>query len=151
VVSSKALQNAVKYAARKGAVLVASAGNDGEEAVTYPAAFSEVIAVGATDNEDQRAVYSNYGARWVDVAAPGDEIYSTGPNHPNAWALDSYGSLSGTSMAAAFVSGEAALLFARKAILPVRWRIEHNTDRVAGTGKYYKYGRISLQKAVSSL
>jgi len=149
-ITSKTLRNAVKYAARKGAIMVASAGNDGTATVNYPAAYPEVIAVGATDGGDQKAPYSSFGASWVDVAAPGSEIYSTGPDHPNVFGIENYGTLSCTSMAAAFVSGEAALLCARRVITPVRWRIEHYTDAVKGKGKSFRYGRINLARAAAS-
>jgi thermitase len=148
---SQALERAVKVAVRRGAVLVASAGNDGTAAAMYPAAYSETLAVGATDQEDERADFSNFGAGWVDVAAPGDAIYSTGPNHPNGFALHSYDYLSGTSMSAAFVSGQAALLFSKPAILPVRWRIERSAARVPGTGTDHRYGRIDLFKSLKTL
>ena len=148
---SQGLERAVKYAARRGAILVASAGNDGAATAMFPAAYSETIAVGATDSDDKRAEFSNYGARWVDVAAPGDAIYSTGPNQPNGFALHPYDYLSGTSMSAAFVSGQAALLFSKPAFLPVRWRIERTATRVAGTGTDHRYGRVDLLKSVKTL
>ena len=83
---------------------VCAAGNDGTEEVVYPAGFrlSNVISVGAAGNSGERAEFSNYGD-FVDVAAPGVDIFSTRQDN-------SYGYASGTSYAAAFVSGIAALL-----------------------------------------
>jgi thermitase len=101
--SSPQLEQAVNYAWQHGAIIIAAAGNDGNQTPVYPAAYPNVIAVAATNADDTRALLSNYG-EWVDVAAPGYEIYSTLPG-------DQYGYKSGTSFATAYVSGLAAILF----------------------------------------
>jgi len=82
---SRTLESAVNYAWNKGVVLAAAAGNDDTSRKLYPAAYTNCIAVAATDDDDQRVDEpgwwaSNYGD-WVDVAAPGLYIYSTFPNH----------------------------------------------------------------------
>ena len=104
-VSSSILQDAVNYAWSKGALVVAAAGNDGSNAPVYPAAYPHVLAVAATDWNDERWGLSNYGD-YVDVAAPGVGIYSTD------WAggVGPYASRSGTSMAAPHVAAVAALV-----------------------------------------
>jgi YD repeat-containing protein len=101
----------MEYAYNAGGVLVSAAGND-NGAVLYPAAYTQYgIAVGATDHNDQRAAFSNFGAE-IDAAAPGVNVYST-------WWDDTYTTASGTSAAAPFVSGLAGLLLSRDpAILP---------------------------------
>jgi len=76
---SKMLEMAVDYAWRKGVVIVAAAGNEGNSVPLYPAAYQNCIAVGATDKNGTRAFFSNYGD-WVDLAAPGMNIFSTTPN-----------------------------------------------------------------------
>ncbi len=99
------LEYAVDYAWEKGCVIVASAGNRATTTPVYPAAYANVIAVAASDKNDDLARWSNTG-KWVDVDAPGTEIYSTLPGNK-------YGTKSGSSFSAALVSGEAALLFTR--------------------------------------
>lgn len=102
---SRALEDAVQKASDAGVLFVAAAGNNRSDAPSYPASFDSVLSVGATDRNDARAIFSNYGPT-VDIAAPGDGIYSTLPEN-------SYGYLSGTSMAAPHVSGTAALVLSR--------------------------------------
>jgi hypothetical protein len=100
--NSRAIQLAIEYAAATGAVLVASAGNDGEQVLdNFPAAYDAVIAIGATNPTDGRAQFSNHGVR-VDLVAPGVDILST--EH------GAYFTLSGTSQSAGYVSGVAAHL-----------------------------------------
>ena len=103
VESSPELESAIRHAWQKGAVVIAAAGNHGTAAPAYPAAYSEAIAVAASNQKDGLAVLSNHGD-WVDVAAPGFKIYAELPG-------GEYGYETGTSPAAAHVSGIAALLF----------------------------------------
>lgn len=116
---SLAEKSAVDYALQRNRVVVAAAGNDGTSSKYFPAAFDGVIAVGAATQSDQRRSDSNYGA-WVSVFAPGDQILSTCgvAVNPIYW-LDAtclnplptdYQTVSGTSFAAPFVSGTAALM-----------------------------------------
>lgn len=147
---SSTLKQAIDYAWRKGAVIVAAAGNDGTNAPSYPAYYDKCIAVAATDQNDQRASFSEYGS-WVDVSAPGVNILSTLPNHANALGVNNYGYMSGTSMATPFVSGVAALVWATpygKSNSSVVSRIENTADRVPGTGVYWLYGRVNAWNAV---
>ncbi|WP_443049687.1 type VII secretion-associated serine protease mycosin [Streptomyces sp. HD] len=99
------LRGAVESAVRKGALIIAAAGNDGADgklARTYPAAYDGVLAVAASDRNDERAVFSQSGD-FVDVAAPGVSMVSTVP-------IDGQCSADGTSFAAPYVAGVAALL-----------------------------------------
>ncbi|MDR5693730.1 MAG: S8 family peptidase [Armatimonadota bacterium] len=154
-VPSKTLEAAVKYAWNKGAVLACAAGNSGTTQKLYPAAYTNCIAVAATDENDQKASFSNYG-KWVDVAAPGVHILSTMPNSPvylttQYGYLQDYDSLSGTSMATPHVAGLAGLVWARGVCSTntcVRSRIETTADPIAGTGTYWTRGRINAYKAV---
>jgi subtilisin family serine protease len=101
--SEPELQEAVDYAWDNGVVIVAAAGNDGNSQSVYPAAYENCIAVTAIREDGTLAPLANYGD-WVDVAAPGCNIYSILPGN-------TYGYKHGTSFAAAYVSGLAALLF----------------------------------------
>src|SRR5262249_22194575 len=76
--TSTTLSNAVQYAWNKGCVIIAAAGNSSSSSVFYPAGYPNAIAVAATDSSDKLASFSNYGS-WVQVAAPGVNIFSTLP------------------------------------------------------------------------
>jgi subtilisin family serine protease len=100
--ASTALENAIEYASSHGVVMVAASGNSGSSFVSYPAAYASVIAVGAVNNANERAAFSNFGNN-LDVMAPGVQIYSTQGS-------SGYQYLSGTSTATPFVAGVAALM-----------------------------------------
>ncbi len=104
VPASAHLQEAITYAWQKGAIVIAAAGNDGSTLPAYPAAYSDAVAVASTNQDNKIAVLSNHGD-WVDISAPGYKIYSELPG-------TEFGYETGTSPAAAHVSGVAALLFA---------------------------------------
>jgi subtilisin family serine protease len=99
---SAALKEAVGAALDAGVVVVAAAGNDGGEVPHYPAAFGDVICVGAVEDDNRKSDYSNYGA-FVRAVAPGTGIRST------YWD-GGYATWTGTSFAAPFVAAEAALV-----------------------------------------
>ena len=109
--SSQALKNAIEAC---NCVFAAAAGNGGPDEIGddtdviphYPSSFDSdnIIAVAATDHNDQRTVFSNYGATSVDLGAPGLSILSTISFNNYAW-------FSGTSMATPHVSGVAGLIY----------------------------------------
>jgi thermitase len=152
---SATLESAVNYAWGKGALIVAAAGNAANPSKTYPAYYQNCISVAATDNTDAKASFSSYGS-WVDVAAPGENIYSTFPNH--AFYLqteygrsNNYDFGSGTSMSTPHVAGITALVWAAEPGLSneeVRDRIEQTADAIPGTGRYWIWGRVNACNAV---
>lgn len=95
---SQIIRDAILYARQNIVVVVADAGNDNTNTQNYPAAYKYVISIAATNRNDRKASFSNFGASWVDVAAPGVNILSTCPNHNNKTGCVNYGSFSGTSM-----------------------------------------------------
>jgi len=125
--ASDTIEDAIDYAVAQDCVVVFAANNDNldEPLWGYPASYSPAIAVAATDDDDVKASFSNYGD-WVDVSAPGVNIYSTLWN-------DTYDYKSGTSMSAPFVSGLAGLI---RSVEPgwtntqVRDLIEDSTDNI---------------------
>ena len=141
--NSITLGNAVARAWQRGAVLTCAAGNNGNSVRFYPAAYTNCIAVAATDNRDRRASFSNFGNTWVDVAAPGVGILSTVVS-------GGYESWNGTSMATPHVAGLAGLLWSRGLSTPtsVRSAIESNADRISGTGNAWAKGRINACRAL---
>jgi subtilisin family serine protease len=99
-------QATINTAYAAGITIVAAAGNDGDGTVEYPCAFVHVICVGATDNSDNHAFFSNTNA-YVDISAPGWNILSTVPTSVDP---TGYHSLSGTSMATPHVAALAGLI-----------------------------------------
>ncbi|WP_406603735.1 S8 family serine peptidase [Neobacillus rhizosphaerae] len=147
---SQALEDAVNFAWNTGVVIVASAGNDNTNTPSFPAAYVNVISVAATDENDLKAFFSNFGDG-VDVAAPGVGIFSTCPTHTNVIGCINFGSLNGTSQAAPFVSGLASLIKATFPLLSnqaIRLAIESSTDDVPGSGTLYQFGRINANAAI---
>jgi subtilisin family serine protease len=102
-VTSSTLSSAIAYAASHGVICVASAGNDGQRELVYPAGLSGVIGVGSTNSHDKRSPFSNYGTRSSQTAAPGEAVITLYPgnNYAGVW---------GTSFSTALVSGAMALL-----------------------------------------
>lgn len=119
--SSQTLLNAIYYAYDRNSTLIAAVGNNNSQ-IRYPAAYAEVIAVGAVDSGGSRAPYSNYGPE-IDIVAPGGRIISA--ENPYDGILSTSGFLDqnqnwqqryvfmeGTSFASAHVAGVAALMIA---------------------------------------
>ncbi len=136
---SLALEEAIAAAEAQGVLVVTSAGNDGadrDSVPSYPASIASpaVVSVASSNRSGRLGFGSAYGASSVDIAAPGDNILTTDPG-------GRFGTHSGTSFAAAYVSGAAALLAAaqpaasgaqlRRALLASARRGGHFDQRVA--------------------
>ena len=147
---------------QSGMLFVASAGNEGYDndgsRKAYPASYdvNNIIAVAATDKNDQLAVFpkpdvaSNYGAKSVDIGAPGLDIVSA--SHPASTSGNPYVSRPGTSMAASFVTGAAGLVKAAcpslSAVEIKRLLMETADPAPALRGKTVSGGRLNAYKAL---
>jgi subtilisin family serine protease len=146
-------EDVVNYARRKGATIIAAAGNDGREELYYPGALPYVIAVGAIDEDGGVAPYSTFG-RQVSFVAPGTQIYS-------AYLDNEYAYSTGTSHATPFVSGAAALLASyarsrygvRLSDSQLKHVLKHSADRVDTRFKHPKagFGKLNVLDAVKLL
>lgn len=142
------LAAAVADAVRKGALIVAAAGNDGADgkfADTYPAAYPGVLAVAASDRNDERAFFSQAG-NFVDIAAPGVGMVSTVPQGGQCTA-------DGTSFAAPYVAGVAALLkqkYPEWDAAQIATRIQETAQRPSrGPNAYIGWGVVDPVAALS--
>ncbi|MGB0916627.1 MAG: S8 family serine peptidase [Flavobacteriales bacterium] len=153
------LRMLVQQAASAGIVMIAAAGNDGNQNLHYPAAYPETISVGATNSSDQIASFSNRG-NTIDLMAPGQDIYSTMPEGNNT-----YANLSGTSMATPITAGLASLVKAQFPSLnaeQVKQRLQQGCENIdaqnpglsgqIGSGRinaFQTLGNVSIVEAES--
>lgn len=140
------LRDAINYAANKGVLIVAAAGNDGGAPCSYPAAYSNAVCVVATDSRNLLASFSNIGG---ELAAPGVYNYST-------YLGSTYRYLSGTSMATPHVSGAAALLMSictTCSSSEIRTLMRETAVDLGEIGKdiLFGYGLVDLTTAVATL
>ncbi|MGX1886356.1 type VII secretion-associated serine protease mycosin [Streptomyces sp. NPDC055287] len=142
------LRNTVAEAVKAGALIVAASGNDGangESANTYPASYPGVLAVAASDRNDERAFFSQAGD-FVDVAAPGVGMVSTVPTSGQCAA-------DGTSFAAPYVAGVAALLKEKHpkwSAAQITTRIQESAQRPGrGPNRYLGWGVVDPVAALS--
>jgi len=150
---SLALSEAIASARNAGIIIVAAAGNRTNNIdvnPTYPASytFDNIVSVAYTTRTDALGAASNFGATNVDLAAPGEQIYSTFVATDNFYAANS-----GTSFAAPYVSGVCALMLAKypaETHQQIIARVLAATDPLpALAGKCVTGGRLNLRKALS--
>ena len=155
--NSWAVRDACNEAYSAGIVLVGAAAN-ANESVWYPAAHDSVIAVGATDSNDVRASFSNFGPK-LELMAPGVGIYST-------YLGGGYETLGGTSASCPHVSGTAALVFASDVDAAydfdddevwdaneIRKKLQDTADDFGDPGwdEYYGYGLVDAYEAANNM
>jgi subtilisin family serine protease len=160
----KSLGDAVNYAYNKGVFLCAAAHNWNTSTKYYPAAFETVTAVGATNQNDERCTSKDWGkgagsnfGDWVDIAAPGNLMYSTMPTYlvtMNDFGYkQNYDYMGGTSSATPLVAGVAALLLSQDPSLTpdeVGALLCGNVDPYISK-EYIGTGRVNAQKALAAL
>lgn len=153
---SRALDEAYKYAEEKGVLMVSAAGNankNNDVVPVYPSNLTSAnnIAVMAVDNEDSKAIFSNYGAIKVDAAAPGVGVLSSIPGS-GCLAPGCFQAKSGTSMATPFVAGVVALLMREAPQLSaqqIKNILIDSADVINGlAGKVKKSVRVNVYKAI---
>lgn len=145
---STGLSDAINYAFDHDCLIVAASSNGGVGTLSFPAGYNKVLAVGATDQTDLRASFSQYGPD-LDVVAPGVSILSLALNNTE------YVSWSGTSMATPYVAGLAGLILSENPSLTniQVWECIRQTANdvgPAGWDEEYGYGRINAFNAVSA-
>jgi thermitase len=143
----------IAYALKNNVVIIAAMGNDGKTTAEYPAAYTGVIAVGATNGDDVITPFSTSGS-WIAVSAPGLDIISTYNISTSDYEYES-----GTSMATPFVTGLSAYTLAYAPMLPDQLKtvLMSSADLVGGETGFstsYGAGRVdvlqTLKTAVSS-
>jgi subtilisin family serine protease len=168
---SRALQWAVDYAYKKGMLIVVAAGNQGHDTATIsPSGLEHVITVAATDHEDKRLGFSNWG-KYIKISAPGEEILSLRARRTDLLVMAGskeyeagravlgpeakYYHATGTSFAAPFVTGVASLILAKNPRLTPD-QLEHmllmSADDVETPGwdQLTGYGRLNARKALEA-
>ncbi|MFD1364064.1 S8 family serine peptidase [Actinoplanes sichuanensis] len=151
-------KDAVAYAQSKGALVIASAGNDLVADKLYPAAFDGVLAVGGTDEDSEPYIFcwlwcegTNYGPDWVDVAAPWCSIAANLPGYSTPETDDDYDVFCGTSGSAPLVSGVTALLKSKSpgATSAALTQALTSTARPTQTTGFTQFGEIRAAAALS--
>lgn len=145
--SSTVLANAVRYAQNQGAVIVASSGNEGASQLSYPAAYSGVISVGAIEANGEHLDFSNQGES-LSLSAPGFEVNA-------AWGENQRIGFSGTSASAPFVSGSIAAILSQNPHFTTQQAADLLIRSVSeagipGTDSQYGAGTLDVGRALEN-
>lgn len=143
---SQVLRDAVAYAVDRKSLVIAAAGNDGSSALHYPAAIPAVLAIGASTPGDARYPWSNHGASWVDLAAPGCNL----AQNPGGVLTN----FCGTSSATPFAAGVAALLASTSpapTAATIRTALTGSAVALAGNWVAAGSGRVDAAAALTSV
>lgn len=146
--SSTAERNALQSFNNQGILLVAAAGNDGNSSFSYPASYDAVVSVGAVGSNESWASYSQYNSQ-VEIAGPGTGVNST-------WPVNTYRSISGTSMATPHVAGVAALVwsfFPQCSNTQIRDALNDTAKDKGSAGRdnFYGFGLVQARDAYDYL
>jgi len=149
-IKSKILEDAVKHAVSKGALIVAAAGNSGKS-VGYPAAYPEVVAVSATDSNDNIAWFSSRGPQ-IAIGAPGVAVTQQTICNNGKDKCEIFGTFNGTSMASPHVAGVAALLVGEGVTSPSALRSTlEDTARPKSEKNLYGAGILDASAATTTV
>jgi subtilisin family serine protease len=155
---SGAFQQAINNATNLGILFVAAAGNsakNNDTVLTYPANYDNVLSVAAADNSGKLAGFSNFGKNKVHLAAPGVNVFSTIPLSKASDSSQAYKAMSGTSMAAPYVAGSAALVLTAFPDLTPKQLISRifNTTTKLSTlnGRVRSGGLLNLDSAITTV
>ncbi|WP_163969596.1 S8 family serine peptidase [Oceanobacillus halotolerans] len=143
----ESVEEAIQEAYDQGIVVVAAAGNDGIDSYSYPASYTSVISVSATDENDQPTSFTNYG-NFIDITAPGSNIYSTDY-------LGGYKGKNGTSFSSPIVSAVAGLLKAKHpdwAPNEIEWALQAGAEQLVNMewNTFDGYGRVNAYSALTT-
>jgi subtilisin family serine protease len=152
--SSSVLADAVAYAAYRNVLVVAAAGNEGSSKRSYPAAYSDVLAVGAIETgTGNRASYSNFNSstdHWVDVAAPGT-VTSLDQSGNVVYDIDENGNVvprvQGTSFSSPIVAGIGGLLKAQHPSW-TGWSLQHAIEQSSTANGWTTHGEVNAAAAL---
>ncbi len=149
-------ESAINYAYSNNVLVVAAAGNDNTNFPHFPSGFQNAMAVAATDKNDKKASYSNFGSA-IEIAAPGGD--NRGGHFSKTYVLstylpNNYAYAIGTSMATPHVSGVAALILSQDSSLTnleVRNILKNTADDLGDPGwdQYFGEGRVNAYAAVN--
>lgn len=142
---SQILKEAIDQAVANDILVIAAAGNNNNGQIMYPAAYAQVICVGATNSNNTKGVFSNYGSQ-VDISAPGSGIETTGLGNTTTV-------VSGTSPAAAHVAGAAALIWGRNRALTnghIKYLLYRNAYDL-GNYNSFGHGIVDVVKAYQNM